>query len=350
MSVSPKYTTVCILGYGKIGKIKSPIYRSLGVSVCIVDPRVTEEECRKSGVRVYPSIVDAALHNPALIADDGLFDISTPTSLHLIGIEEVLDVYPKAKILVEKPLVNTCQDLIKIKNLLNAAVKPQIYINESYLSSTLLDKIKYLIKRHKLKIKSISVEFSKDRRNDVINGRFVDQELLSLGIEIPHVLAILNAIDNAPIIIEDVEFCDMKHEHIILKNQGGVVIKGHNTNGTAIELYQSLIGNLHLLTGHFSIPDSSYYSKRYRVIKAVFEDGYALYGQFEPIPLEEYRYISRYHFVKNDITIEKGSLEDNHLMRSLRELVSGKDLPDRDLSFGITITKEILNLLSKKIS
>ena len=191
--MKPLFTTqqspVLVVGFGKIGAIKSEIWKSLGSEVYVYD--------------VSPSAnarILAAGYSPFRLLDDTtvkelIVDISTPAAKHATALEWVLNTLPACPriILLEKPLVSSDTELTLLLNVLKSrpAMNQQlIFINESYYSSTALKKVKELIAKSGETINGLSIDLSKNRIQDNDNGRFFDYELGATGIEMPHMIAI----------------------------------------------------------------------------------------------------------------------------------------------------------------
>jgi predicted dehydrogenase len=188
-SSTPLKFPVLVVGFGKIGAIKSEIWKSLGAEVYVYD--------------VSPSankrIIEAG-YTPFTLLDDTtikelIVDISTPAAKHATALDwalSTLSVCPRI-ILLEKPLVSSEAELAVLLDVLksNPDVNLQhIFVNESYYASTALRKVKELVGESGESIQGLTVDLSKNRIMDNDNGRFFDYELGAIGIEMPHMIAI----------------------------------------------------------------------------------------------------------------------------------------------------------------
>ncbi|MCX6729202.1 MAG: Gfo/Idh/MocA family oxidoreductase [Candidatus Saccharibacteria bacterium] len=181
---------VLIVGYGKIGQIKANIWKSFGVEVLVYDISPQKHTAiQDDGHANYET--RAQIRS----SEDLILDISTPAGHHLNSLIWALaQEHNYTSILIEKPLASSAKELQQFKELLNASdvkLSEKIYINESYYCSIA---ILYVIEQlgNKLsRIQSLDIELSKNRLSDSDSGRFFDTNLEALGIEAPHMLAIL---------------------------------------------------------------------------------------------------------------------------------------------------------------
>ncbi len=178
---------VIVIGYGKIGRMKSFLWRSLGKNVFIQD--VDEAKKRLASDEGFNLV-----KKDTMLSDGWIGDISTPAGTHYAVVKELLasHISKPRLILVEKPLVSTKDEAAGFKRLLSAKKVP-IYVDESYYFSAALSRVKQHLDKNGLKILSIEVELSKNRLEDVVTGRFVDSYLGPFGIELPHALAIVQS-------------------------------------------------------------------------------------------------------------------------------------------------------------
>jgi predicted dehydrogenase len=135
------------------------------------------------------------LHGHHKYSEDLIVDISTPASYHVSSLEWVLEtIKPEPRtILIEKPLVSDEDEERALNSLLSrsdaARYKDKIIVNESYYLSAALRFVIDDISSNGRQITEVHAELSKNRMHDVANGRFVDENLGSLGIELPHMVA-----------------------------------------------------------------------------------------------------------------------------------------------------------------
>jgi predicted dehydrogenase len=204
---------VLIVGYGKIGRIKAFIWHSLGRSVYVHD---TNDAKRRLVVED-----GFMLHSRNDYSEDLIVDISTPASYHVSSLEWVLgSAKPEPRtVLIEKPLVSDEQEEQALKVLLSkkgmTKYKDKIIVNESYYLSSALRFVVDDIASKSLRVTEVHAELSKNRMEDVVNGRFVDENLGSLGIELPHMIAMAQGLgfDLDDLSIKDVSVFSKKERH-----------------------------------------------------------------------------------------------------------------------------------------
>jgi len=185
-------TQVLVVGYGKIGIIKSSIWQSLGAEVYVYDiNKATNAAILRDGYRVF--------RKDDFQSYDSIIDISTPAGQHFNGLRWALDSIehaPKA-ILIEKPLASSGTEIAQFIELLNNFnaydISKRIFVNETYYSSTALEYLRRQITLVNSKFR-VNIELSKNRLIDNDNGRFFDLELGAVGIEVPHMIAILQVL------------------------------------------------------------------------------------------------------------------------------------------------------------
>jgi len=292
---------ILIIGYGKIGSLKSDIYNSLGFNVQVFDPY--KRECS------YNAFIDFPRED---ISDDYLFDICTPTGRHIIDLQKILELKPDAKVLIEKPLCNSPKHYEKYKYLLSKYPECEVHISENYLYSDTILKVKEYLINNNLDIKSIKIEFSKDRRQDILKGRFVDKKLGSIGIEVPHMLSILYSLGLYDIKIDKVKMTDknessFQEEFCLFANSGNA----------EIFLYQSLTGEYKLRDEHFLIPGNDDI-QCYRVIVIETDNGEEIFVQLDPFPKDQ-RYFSKISFLKENLELR---VYDNSLRNIIEDFTT----------------------------
>lgn len=182
---------VLIIGFGKIGQLKAPIWNSQGYNIAIydTDPR-KKALILKLGYMHIKNLTDTP-------ANTAIVDISTPAGTHGIVLREALNNLrnkPKA-ILIEKPLASSRAELQEITHILNdpqlSPIVDTVFANEQYYASKTLARARQIIKTEK--ICSVRVNLSKNRLSDSLeNGRFFDYSLGAFGIELPHAIAAID--------------------------------------------------------------------------------------------------------------------------------------------------------------
>lgn len=180
---------VLIVGYGKIGRIKAFMWQSLGDKVFIHD---TSQLARQRAIEDGFELLESQK-----IDNRTIIDISTPAEQHFSALKWCVDATTELPryILVEKPLVSSREELEALQSLTRSYgsnLEEIIFLNESYYESAGLHKLMELIDGPP---RYIEVELSKNRLEDSSKGRFFDNKLYSIGIEVPHILAVLQILN-----------------------------------------------------------------------------------------------------------------------------------------------------------
>ncbi len=300
---------VLIIGYGKIGRIKAFLWKKLGFKVYIFDINNNAEiRALKDGFKLFDGVIDK----------DTIVDISSSSGQHFNSLKWLID-YPLTNlpklILIEKPLFSSDTENNLYKKLLKTNkqknLMDRIYLNDSYYES---EGLKLLVNSIDSKIKKIIIELSKNRLHDIENGRFSDEELMSIGIEVPHILAVLQILNIDLKKIGDIQsriFKDSEKE----QNQG-TVIKFKNEE-TTIEISSFL--------GDFKISDDTIAFANNDVRKVIIETiNKDFLLEFDPI-----KGLPRYHSRlstndKQNKVNKVVTIQDNHLVAHMKKLIVGE--------------------------
>ncbi|HVC36012.1 MAG TPA: hypothetical protein VNE40_01010 [Candidatus Dormibacteraeota bacterium] len=185
---------ILIVGYGKIGAIKAEIWTRLGAQVHIYDRRYNSS--------IFRNVIEQkrfSLFDPEKQDDLTSFivDISTPADQHAAALRWAFYTLknPPKVVLIEKPAVSSVVEKFALLEIVNSfamnGILVPIILNESYYVSTALRELRKLLEVNAESPLQINIELSKNRLSDNDNGRFFDYELGALGIETPHMVAIL---------------------------------------------------------------------------------------------------------------------------------------------------------------
>ncbi len=319
---------ILLFGYGKIGQVKAKIYESLGCNICVVDPN------KKWKQDIYPdiSLVDA---------DFDLYDISTPTDTHITILKKILQRQRDASVLIEKPLCNNLSDYEDYLLLHKEYPLAKIFLSENYFYSSVMSDLKALIKQQNWFIRSIQIEFSKDRSIDVSKGRFVDTMLGGIGIEVPHMLSLLYDLGIKKFSVNHIEHY---LNGINWNGDDDFILEGLSSAGEQISLYQSLVGNYRLKDSNFNLPAEKSEISSYRVMKVVMTCGHEVWIQFEPIPGSA-RFFST---IFDSYRKQKKSLNDNTIKRLIKDLICTSQKVELISSKSDFITWQTKNLFKLK--
>ncbi|HKR81437.1 MAG TPA: Gfo/Idh/MocA family oxidoreductase [Candidatus Saccharimonadales bacterium] len=299
---------VLVIGYGKIGRIKAFIWQSLGRHVSVYDVDIRKQhQAESDGFRLYEESESY---------EDLIVDISTPASFHLQSLEWTLEhIKPLPRgVLIEKPLASDEAELEAIRVLLTetelADFKERIVVNESYYLSSALAVVAEDIARQNLKVLEVTAELSKNRLADVASGRFVDAYLGSLGIELPHMIAVVQGLG--------FELADLNISKSTIYIDADVA---HN-EGFVIKLSASnTLVTLKSFLGDFRVDNQSISSNlavvRSLEVKTELRD-YVV--SFDPVEgLERYKAQVTVLDCKGD-TSETKVIDDDHLAANLKKL------------------------------
>lgn len=242
-------------------------------------------------------------------------DIAAPTQTHLDILENLSNTGYAENVIIEKPVCKRDQ----IEELRKRNFSFNVSVNENYRSSKVLSEFSQLYDKLDFKNPDIVVEFSKSRKQDMLNGRFVDKDWLVWGYEGPHMLAILDEltgpVDSLEVLQSSLE--DMYIHNKFYPNQGTGEALLEN-KGQDIELYTSMRGHTRN-EGHIDFGQD----RRVRYIRAE-ENGIEIQGFFEPVQgLERPRGMIKI----NDGSEEIRVLEDDSLslhMNAINEFFQGE--------------------------
>lgn len=287
----------CItVGFGNAGGELHYTHRSKDVEIAGVvelDPdKATSEADRKKvndnvkraadkGLPVFYGIEDAAKLNP------DFWDICTPNKDHYSAIEQIIALDNNANILVEKPVC----ELEQIPSLekLMAHFKGKLVVNENYKSSSVTAKVVEMIEKYGLTNFEVSVEFTKNRVQDVAGGRFLDKALGAFGYEGPHMITVVAGLGEGfvPNLIERSSLDDMVlPDGKIMNNQGTAYTFYTTQNNANVHFYTSMVGEVGIKIPQFNPPKSipaEDTKTRYRVLKIKGPNEVTIAAQYEPI-------------------------------------------------------------------
>lgn len=180
----------CVVGYGVAGRLHTEILTASGMRVMVVDPKHHQDDDAR--VPIYASLADAGA------SGDGpadIWSVCTPTADHLPVLRHILLLDPAARILLEKPACHG-HEIDEFEALLEAHPRARIIVNDQYQHATALAELRGLLQKLEpgQRIHQVTATFTKDRRRDINDGRFVDRSYGVLGYEWLHMLAVLRGI------------------------------------------------------------------------------------------------------------------------------------------------------------
>lgn len=181
---------VCVVGYGKIGRLHTEILAGLGAEPIIIDPKHQDLPAEYTS---FPHGVEQLSEQTR--STIGMWSVCTPTSDHLPVLRTILEHDPQARVLVEKP---AClgNEIDTVRELLQEHSRARVVITDQYRHAHALDVLRELMDRYEPGIAPghVAVTFVKDRTGDIALGRFVDRSYGVLGYEWLHMLSVLREI------------------------------------------------------------------------------------------------------------------------------------------------------------
>lgn len=295
---------VVIVGCGFIGKIKAKVWCALGLNVYVYDLDKSQEE---AVIQLDPRIKSFTAYSQG--SRPTIVDIATPNNKHGDALVWASQHISSAEsVVIEKPICSTEQERRLIERTLAALPNTNFYINETYYWSEALSWLAKRLTDQGEKPEIVTVNLSKNRLADVLDGRFFDKELQAYGIEMPHAIAILQVLGIDVFqskVKQNVQYADRAAQ---LDANQGVDVKLISPQGVVAQLRSFL--------GDYSIESDKITPNELRrsVIVDTLSDRYTI--EFDPVEGEK-RYTSR-------ITIESSGerilMEDNHLMNHMRNV------------------------------
>lgn len=288
---------VLILGCGTIGQIKARLWLSLGVTVYLHDTNPARVDRLLAEIDGLIRLKDNT--------DGFIVDISTPSDQHASSLSWVFENIPHPKmILIEKPICTNSRDKARINQLLRDHRHVPVYVNESYFWSSALNWLLNRLQDGNEKITSVKVNLSKNRLADAATGRFFDKELEAYGIEVPHVLAVLQKLGFGKLDVVESTIYREKDNFI---NQG-VHIALTDTNNRLI-IIDSFLGDFIVQS------EGVAQNALMRQIVITTDSGSYYHISFDPAPNEP-----RFKSVITVNNTERVVLEDDHLRKHLEHV------------------------------
>lgn len=181
---------VCVVGYGKIGRLHTEILAEMGVEPIVIDPKHQD----------LPAKYTSFPHGVEQLSDQvrstiGMWSVCTPTADHLPVLRTILEHDPQARVLVEKP---AClgNEIDAFQELLHDHPRARVVVTDQYRHARALEVLRALMDRYEPDAVPghVAVTFVKDRTGDIALGRFVDRSYGVLGYEWLHMLSVLHGV------------------------------------------------------------------------------------------------------------------------------------------------------------
>lgn len=316
---------VLIIGYGKIGKIKAQIWRQCGANVSISD--ITKKQIESAQMDGFS--IDA----PPFHTTYNFVDICTPSGTHIDVLRHLILMGCKFdRVVIEKPLYSNIQEKNKLYQLLDndTSLHEKIIVNEQYYKSKM---VQFLRKKTKNdSIKYIEITMSKNRTTDNEHGRFFDHDIGSYGIEVPHMLAILEMLDQSidgMKLMKNILYVDSNN-----KSNQGIHIKYVNDSGTTVVMNSFL--------GDFKISSSNKLSHNLTTDRHAFIKGkkFEYRVTLDPHPSQE-RLVTELNFGTESILIR-----DDMLKEHISDIIKGNIAEGCKLEYAIKQSQQIMSLFN----
>ncbi|NES07122.1 MAG: Gfo/Idh/MocA family oxidoreductase [Okeania sp. SIO2F4] len=276
------------IGNGNVASWHEKKLSDIGIQTLgIIDSNsVKQQEAFKRRINVFSSFVKAAETHPLF------WDICPPTDTHVEVIRNIIEIDNEANIIVEKPICNY-EEIQTLCELLKG-FQGKLVVNENYIASSVTQKIKEVIISLKITPHRVVSEMTKNRINDLISGRFVDDKLYAFGYEGSHIVANVMALGKeyfpqkiGKIFYQDIDI-NINDKNYFLPKQG--MVEKHYTavNGAEVFLYTSMAGKIKYFYPGYSL---KYFHRapekeniRYRVLAVEdHKKGITVAGFYEPI-------------------------------------------------------------------
>ncbi|PEZ30943.1 hypothetical protein CN345_17625 [Bacillus thuringiensis] len=316
---------VLIIGYGKIGKIKAQIWRQCGTNVSISD--ITKKQIENATMDGF------SIDVPSFHTTYNFVDICTPSGTHIDVLRHLILVGCKFDyVVIEKPLYSNIQEKNNLYQLLDndTSLHEKIIVNEQYYKSKM---IKFL--REKIKNDSITyieITMSKNRTTDNEHGRFFDYDIGSYGIEVPHILAILEMLNQSidgMKLIENVLYVGSNNK----SNQGVHIVYVSNSGTTVV--INSFLGDFKMSSNNKILDNST--TDRHVFIKG---QGCEYRVILDPHPSQD-RLVTELNF-GNESTL----IRDDMLKENISDIIKGNIAEGCKLEYAIKQSQQIMSLFN----
>jgi hypothetical protein len=245
-----------VVGCGKIGNLYRQYLENFGFEVFTVDANPLKQ----------PQARDIGQVPSHLRERTAIWIVCLPTVSHYSAVSEILGKSPNAKILIEKPICAPSQ-LAMMEALLGKFSEARIAISDTYAASPVVQEFMDLISGYGVPARSLSIELTKNRGLDEINGRFVDTDYGDFGYEGFHLLSLRDSVLNLVPVPEG-------NVHLFSSVRGQ--IRFPDLRGS--RLYKSLEARQQIQKR--TIPMGSEF--RFRIVEVEFRDNVTASLAFEP--------------------------------------------------------------------
>ena len=319
-----KAIKACTIGFGNVAKKHIQNYPPEVKFIAIIDPDKSKlAKAVKAGFLPFESL-ESVLES---IQPD-FWDICIPPNERLSYVEKILSLnIGQSNILIEKPICAVSQTE-EFEKLVKHS-KSKICVNENYSSSTVNKIIQEKLLKNKIGKAHIVIEFSKNRIQDFIKGRYIDKELGAFGYEGTHMISCVSCLSLAkkPKEIISSHIYNLRVPEAFYysngKYQGGAELEYSTEDGSLVEVLTFMDGHVKHPLDILNIDnerDIENPDVRYRIIE-IKEKDVSIIGQYEPVLGWERLYGRVYVTQKGKIVEKEEKIYDNsmktHIQRAL---------------------------------
>lgn len=317
--------SVCIIGLGNVAGKHIANYPKGTETIAVVEP----DKSKLLGVDKHRFLTFESIEDAFQTVQPYFWDICTPPAERLSCLKKILTLTDKIpNILIEKPICAVSQ--INEFEKLTKSTRVKICVNENYSSSAVNKIIQEKLLKYGIEKANIIIEFSKNRIEDFIKGRYIDKELGALGYEGTHMISCVSNLSSAkkPKEIISSHIYDLKVPEAFYysdgKYQGGAELEYLTEDGSLVEVFTFMDGYVKhpidvLNTGNeigFKNPNI-----RYRIIE-IKEKDINIIGQYEPVLGWERLYGRVYVIQKGKVIEKEEKIYDNSMKTHIEKALS----------------------------
>jgi predicted dehydrogenase len=317
--------SVCIIGFGNVARKHIANYPKGTETIAVVEPDKSKiVSVDKPEIFTFESIKDAFQS-----VRPGFWDICTPPAERLNCLKEILSLNDEdSKILIEKPVCAVSQ--INEFEKLTKSSKVKICVNENYSSSAVNKIIQEKLLKYGIGKAHIIIEFSKNRIDDFIKGRYIDKELGALGYEGTHMISCVSNLssEKKPKEIISSHIYDLRVPEAFYysdgKYQGGAELEYSTEDGSLVEVFTFMDGHIKHPIKVLNMDNEMCFGNpdvRYRILE-IKEKDVSIIGQYEPVLGWERLYGRVYVIQKGKIIEKEEKIYDNSMKTHIAKALS----------------------------
>ena len=320
-----KSVKACIIGFGNAAKKHIGNYPNEVKPIAIVESDKNKlAEAERAGFLPFESIEEVFK-----CGQPDFWDICTPPAERLNCLKEILGLNDEnSNILIEKPICAVSQ--INEVEKLTKSTRAKICVNENYSSSAVNKIIQEKLLKYGIGKAHIIIEFSKNRIEDFIKGRYIDKELGALGYEGTHMISCVSNLSSAkkPKEIIYSHIYDLKVPEAFYysdgKYQGGAELEYLTEDGSLVEVFTFMDGYVKHPIDVLNIGNEIGFENpniRYRIIE-IKEKDVSIIGQYEPVLGWERLYGRVYVIQKGKVIEKEEKIYDNSMKTHIEKALS----------------------------